>query len=345
MSVATALPTATAAVWRGRLRAERTARIGLTASAGLSLAVIALVILFLGIHAWYGVVHIGLDNFLLGFAWDPEGAYHHDARYHPLPTFGALTPITGSLVAVILAILVAVPVALAVAIVIAETNRRAGERVMRPAIELFLGIPSVVYGYLGLTVLVPRLAPLAPAGRNGQGFAAAAIVLAVMVIPTISSLSADALQALPASLKEASYALGATQWQTIRRVLLPAARRGITSGVVLGFARAMGEALAVALVIGGVPQPPDLVHGPRFLVEPGMTMTTTITDGISELGFSPKAEAARYMLAIVLLVITFLCVTAVRAAQRDRGDRRHGGRAVVRHRRGGPVRPAEPSPA
>jgi phosphate transport system permease protein len=316
MSVEATSPAASAA-WRGRLRAERASRTALTASAGLSLLVVFLVVLFLGIRAWFGVVHIGLDNFFFSFSWDPEGAYHHDANLHPLPTFGALTPIAGSLIAVLLALLVAVPVAMALAIVIAETNKYIGDRILRPAIELFLGIPSVVYGFLGLTVLVPRLAPLAPAGRNGEGFAAAAIVLAVMIIPTVASLAADALMGLPSSIKEASYALGATQWQTIRRVLLPAARRGITSGIVLGFARAMGEALAVALVIGGVPQPPDLAHGAKFLFEPGMTMTTTITDGISELGFSPKAEAARYMLAMVLLIITFLCVTAIRASQRE----------------------------
>jgi phosphate transport system permease protein len=137
-----------------------------------------------------------------------------------------------------------------------------------------------------------------------------------MVVPTIATLSADALQSVPTALREGSVALGATSWQTLRRVLIPAARPGIISGIVLGLARAMGEALAVALVIGGVPQLPDLKGGLKFLVEPGMTMTTTITDGITELGSNPKAEAARYLLALVLLLISFACVTAVRAAQR-----------------------------
>jgi phosphate transport system permease protein len=295
------------------LRTERISRVLLTASAGLSLLVVVLVIVFLGFHAAFGVEHIGLDNFFGSTVWDPEGAYHAQ------PHFGALTPIFGSMVAVVLALAVAIPMALSVAIVIAETNRRFGDSIMRPAIELFLGIPSVVYGFLGLTVLVPRLAPFAPAGKNGQGFAAAAIVLAVMIVPTIASLSADALLGLPSALKEASYALGATQWQTIRRVLLPAAAAGILSGIILGLARAMGEALAVAFVIGSVPQPPRLDQGLSFLLQPGMTMTTTITDGISELGANPKAEAARYMLAIVLLIITFLCVSAVRLTQRRAG--------------------------
>lgn len=310
MAAVTPTSAASSAVWRGRLRTERISRVALAGSAGLSLLVVALVIVFLGIHAAYGVDHIGLDNLFGSALWDPEGAYHSQ------PHFGALTPILGSLVAVGLALLLAVPLGLCVALVIAETNRRFGNRIMRAAIELFLGIPSVVYGFLGLVVLVPHLAPLAPVGKNGQGFAAAAIVLAVMIVPTIASLSADALLGLPPALEEGSYALGATQWQTIRRVLLPAARAGILTGIVLGLARAMGEALAVAFVIGSVPQPPHFDQGTSFLFQPGMTMTTTITDGISELGANPKAEAARYMLAIVLLVVTFLCVTAVRLTQR-----------------------------
>lgn len=302
--------------WRRRLRAERIARLGFSGAAGLSLVVIGLVIIFLTVNAWPAFVHIGLDNFFGSATWDPEGAYHSNALGQPLAMFGALTPIAGSVVAVALALLIAVPVGLALAIVIAETGHRIGERVLRPAIELFLGVPSIVYGYIGLVLVVPRLAPFAPPGRSGAGFGAAAIVLGVMVVPTIATLSADALQSVPTALREGSVALGATSWQTLRRVLIPAARPGIISGIVLGLARAMGEALAVALVIGGVPQLPDLKGGLKFLVEPGMTMTTTITDGITELGSNPKAEAARYLLALVLLLISFACVTAVRAAQR-----------------------------
>jgi phosphate transport system permease protein len=218
--------------------------------------------------------------------------------------------------AVTLALVVAIPMGLALAVIIAETGHRVGERVLRPAIELFVGVPSIVYGYVGLVLLIPQLEKLAPPGKSGEGFGAAAIVLGVMVVPTIATLSADALQSVPASLREGSVALGATSWQTLRRVLIPAARPGIISGIVLGLARAMGEALAVSLVIGNVAQLPDLKGGAKFLVEPGMTMTTTITDGISNLGANPKAEAARYLLALVLLLITFACVTAVRVAQR-----------------------------
>lgn len=303
-------------VWRRRLRAERISRAGFAGAAGLSLVVVALVIVFLTINAWPAFVHIGLDHFFGSATWDPEGAIHQNANYQPLPVFGALTPIAGSIVAVALALVIAIPVGLALAIMIAENGSRVGERVLRPAIELFVGVPSIVYGYLGLVLLVPQLARFAPPGRNGQGFAAAAIVLGIMVVPTIATLSADAIQGVPGSLREGSVALGATPWQTLRRVVIPAARPGIISGIVLGLARAMGEALAVALVIGGVAQLPDIGGGFKFLFEPGMTMTTTITDGITNLGANPKAEAARYLLALVLLVITFACVTAIRVVQR-----------------------------
>jgi phosphate transport system permease protein len=303
-------------IWRRRLRAERLSRNAFAAAAGLSLVVVLLVVLFLTVNAWPAFVHIGLDHFFLSATWDPEGAFHQNANYQPVPMFGALTPIAGSAVAVSLALVIAIPVGLALAIVISETGRQVGERALRPAIELFVGVPSIVYGYIGLVILVPMLARFAPPGRSGQGFAAAAIVLGVMVVPTIATLSADALQSVPAALREGSFSLGATPWQTLRRVVIPAAKPGIITGIVLGLARAMGEALAVALVIGGVPQLPQFNQGIKFLFEPGMTMTTTITDGITELGANPKASAARYLLALVLLLITFACVTAVRVAQK-----------------------------
>lgn len=306
-----------ASLWRRRLRAERISRAGFTAAAAFSLFLVALVILFLTINAWPAFIHIGLDHFFGSAVWDPEGAYHQTKNYVPEPFFGAWTPILGSFTAVGLALILAIPIGLALAVVLVEGNRRFGERVLRPAIELFVGVPSIVYGYLGLVLLVPRLAALAPAGGGaGSGFAAAAVVLGVMVVPTIATLSADALISVPHALKEGSLSLGATSWQTLRRVVIPAARPGIISSIVLGLARAMGEALALSLVIGNVPQLPNFSKGLNFLFYPGMTMTTTIADGITQLGANPKAEAARYLLALVLLVITFGCVTAVRAAQK-----------------------------
>jgi phosphate transport system permease protein len=140
-----------------------------------------------------------------------------------------------------------------------------------------------------------------------------------MVIPTIATISADGFLSVPSALREGSMALGATQWQTIRRVLLPAARPSIISGIVLGFARAMGEALAVALVIGDVNVIPNFAkEGVQALLEPFTTMTVSITDGVDKLAINPDGTAARYMLAVVLLVVTFLSILIVRVVARGR---------------------------
>jgi len=280
------------------------------ACAVLSIVVVALVVVFLGVRALPVVTQIGVGPFFGSTNWDPDAGIGFGAP----GGFGALTPIGGSMVAVALALLLSVPVALCVALAVAEVAPRLGERVIRPAVEIFVGIPSVVYGWIGLTTLVPMLRHFARGGNDGSGYLAAAVVLAVMVLPTIATLAADSLQALPPGLKEGSYALGATQWQTIRRVLLPAARGGIISGVVLGLARAMGEALAVALVIGDVNRLPDFAHrGLGALVQPGTTMTVTITDGINNLAINPQGTAARYMLGLVLLLIVFASISVIRA--------------------------------
>ncbi|GAC1337868.1 MAG: phosphate ABC transporter permease subunit PstC [Candidatus Dormibacteria bacterium] len=283
------------------------------ACAALSIVIVALVVMFLGIRAVPVVREIGLRSFFGSTNWDPDAGI----GFGTSGGFGALTPIGGSVVAVGLALIFSVPVALAVALAVVEVAPRLGERVIRPAVEVFVGIPSVVYGWIGLTTLLPVLRHFAGGGNDGAGYLAAALVLAVMVLPTIATLAADALQALPPGLKEGSYALGATQWQTIRRVQLPAARSGILSGIVLGLARAMGEALAVALVIGDVNRLPDFAHhGVGALVQPGTTMTVTITDGINNLAINPQGTAARYMLGLVLLLIVFISISVIRALGR-----------------------------
>ena len=274
-----------------------------------NVALVALVATFLAVNAW-PLLHGGArSEFFTSTSWDPDAGIGFGGDSH----FGALAPILGSLSAVGLALVLAVPFALAVAIFMTQTHPGAGERFVRPALDVLVGVPSVVYGYLGLVVLLPLLKPLAPPGNDGSGILAASIVLAVMVMPTIATLSADGLSRVPSSLREASLALGATRWQTIARVVLPAARSGIITGIVLGLARAMGEALAVSLVIGDVNRVPSLRdHGARVLLQPFTTMTVTITDGVDKLAINPDGTAARYALALVLMVITFVCIAVVR---------------------------------
>lgn len=310
-----ALAPAHSAAHRRALLADRLARRLVFLAAATSVVLVALVVVFLGVRALpvFTDPQIGARHFFLGTTWDPDAGTGFGAA----GAFGALTPIAGSLLAVTLALIIAVPLAVSVAVVVAELHPRLGERALRPLIEVFLGIPSVVYGYVGFVVLLPLVVRFAPPGDNGSGYAAAGVVLALMIVPTIAALSADALAALPPTLREGSLALGATRWQTVRRVLLPAARGGILGGVVLGLARAMGEALAVALVIGDVNRLPDVARwGWRALFQPGTTMTVTITDGVNNLAINPQGTAARYMLAVILLVISFVSIAVVRAANR-----------------------------
>lgn len=301
-----------AAARRRAARVDGVMRIVVLAAAAASVILVLLVVVFLAAHA-APILHIaGLRGFFASANWAPDAGFGGTDQF-----YGALMPISGSLLVVALALVLAIPIAVSVALVIEETNPVIGGRVLRPAVELFLGIPSVVYGYLGFVALLPILKRIAPPGHDGSGILAAGVVLAIMVVPTIAALSAEGLRAVPGSLREASYALGATRWQTIHRVLLGAARPSIVSGIVLGLARAMGEALAVALVIGDVDQlPPFRDYGLHALLFPSTTMTVTITDGVNQLALNPDGTAARYGLGLVLLAVTFACIIGVRFVNR-----------------------------
>jgi phosphate transport system permease protein len=306
--------TPTRRISRRAARVDAAMRWVVMGAAALSILVIVLVVAFLATKATPVLRTPGLRQFLGSTNWQPDGT---GGGFGGASYFGALMPILGSFMVVFLALVIAVPLALSAAIILEEVNPVIGHRVLRPAVELFVGIPSVVYGYLGFIALLPILQRVAPPGRQGSGVLAAGVVLSIMVVPTIATLSADGLRSVPRALKEASLALGATRWQTIRRVQLPAARPIVISGVVLGLARAMGEALAVALVIGDVNQlPPFREYGLRALLFPSNTMTVTITDGVNQLAINPDGTAARYGLALVLLVITFACIAVVRFVNR-----------------------------
>ena len=162
---------------------------------------------------------------------------------------GALIFIVGSLVTCALALVISVPFSMGSAIFMTEISKKFGERFYKPVVEIFAGIPSVVYGWIGLTVLLPFIKTVFNK-QVGHSVLAAGIVLSVMIFPTITSVSADAIRSVSDEYKRAAYGLGSTRWQTIYRVVIPAAAPGIVSGIILGLARAFGEALAVAMVIG-----------------------------------------------------------------------------------------------
>ncbi|UQZ37046.1 phosphate ABC transporter permease subunit PstC [Paenibacillus sp. PK3_47] len=242
---------------------------------------------------------VKLTDFLFGTKWSPEGE---------TPSFGALPFISGSFLVTLLAALIASPLSICAALFMTEIVPGWGKKLLQPVIELLSGIPSVVYGFVGLSVIVPFLRDTFPG--QGIGVAAGALVLSVMILPTITSVAADALASLPQNLKESSFALGATRWQTISRVILPTTLPAIMTGVVLGMARAFGEALAVQMVIGNAP------FVPRSLFESASTLTSVITLSMGNTTMGSTLNNALWSMALVLMLMTFVFVLLVRMLER-----------------------------
>lgn len=253
----------------------------------------------------YFVASKGLSTFFLngvnvlelltGIKWNPEG--------EP-PLFGALPFIFGSFSTSILAALIAAPLGFCAAVFMIEIAPKFGRKYLQPVIELLAGIPSVVYGFVGLSIIVPLFRDLFPG--QGVGIAAGALVLSVMILPTITTIATDALAALPSGLKEGSYALGSTRWQTIYRIVLPTTLPALLTGIVLGIARAFGEALAVQMVIGNAP------HIPRSLFESTSTLTSAITLSMGNTVMGSVHNNALWSLALILMLMTFIFVFIVR---------------------------------
>ena len=206
--------------------------------------------------------------------------------------------ITGSLAVCLLSLILTLPFSMAAAIFMTEIATPKARRLLQPAIELFTGIPSVVYGFVGLTVLIPFLKSIFPMPFSFS-LLAAGIVLAIMIFPTITTMSADALAAVPKSWREASYGLGATRWETIAHVVIPAAKGGIATGIILGLARAMGEALAVAMVIG------QMKVFPKSLFLPASTLTTAISADMGGAMEGGEYNAGLWTMALLLFLLSF----------------------------------------
>ncbi len=240
-------------------------------------------------------------TFVSGTTWQPDGSP---------PQFGALPFIAGSLVVTGLAILISAPLAVGAAVFATQLAPLWAQRALTPALTVLVGIPSVVYGWIGLTVIEGILSSLfnqSPA----EGVLLAALVLAVMVLPTIASVAIDNLRSVHPSLREASLALGATRWQTIWRVLIPAARAGILTGVIFGFGRAIGETLAVAMVIGAQPNLPD------GLFRSASTLTVEIFSDMGETMPGSTWNNALFAMGLLLLIISFILITLVRLISRN----------------------------
>ncbi|TLM98740.1 MAG: phosphate ABC transporter permease subunit PstC, partial [Actinobacteria bacterium] len=214
--------------------------------------------------------------------------------------------IAGSFIVTLGALAIGTPLAVGTAVFLAEVASPRMRAIVRPAVELLAGIPSVVYGFFGIVILRPVVADFS--GSLGFGAFTAWIILAIMIVPTIAALSEDALRSIPPGIREASYAMGATQWQTIRKVLLPAAKIGIIDAIILGMGRAIGETMAVLMVVGNAPVLP------RGIFAPLPTLTAQI---VMDMGYSTGTHrTALFGMAAILFAFSMFLVAAVRLISR-----------------------------
>jgi phosphate ABC transporter permease protein PstC len=249
---------------------------------------------------WEGIPLIasaGLKNFLLSSHWAPT-------RGH----FGILAMIISSVFVTLGALILGVPLGLACAITLAEFAPERVKILLKPTLELLAGIPSVVYGFLGVVWLVPLIRDYL--GGPGLSLLAGSVILGIMILPTVISISIDALSAVPDLYRDGSIALGATNWQTVHRVVLPAASSGIITAIILGMGRAIGETMAVIMVAG------NALKIPTSVLDPVRTLTANIA---LELGYaSGRHREALFATGIVLFVIIMILNLTASAITRRR---------------------------
>jgi phosphate transport system permease protein len=245
-------------------------------------------------------------------------------RWYPtFDLFGMLPLLLGSALITVLATAMAVPLGLATAIFIREVAPNWAREVLKPFIEVLAGIPSVVLGFLGMVVIAPLIRQYLGAPTGLTAFTGAAM-LAYMSLPTIISVAEDALDAVPKSYRDAALALGATHWQAIWRVTLPAARSGVVIAVMLGIGRAIGETMAVMMVTGNAARMPLALDS---VFRPVRTMTATIAAEMGEVARGSTHYYILFMVGIVLFVVTFI-INAIASAIVIRGAPKRGGRLL-----------------
>ncbi len=249
--------------------------------------------------ATFFVNKVNLFDFLFGTVWNPSQIGENGQ-----PLVGALPMILGSFLVTFLSAIVATPFAIGAAIFMVEISPKQGQKILQPVIELLVGIPSVVYGFIGLSVIVPTVRAIF--GGTGFGILAGTFVLFVMILPTVTTMTVDALKSVPRHYREASLALGATRWQTTYKVVLRAAVPGILTAVVFGMARAFGEALAIQMVIGNA----ALI--PTSLVTPASTLTSILTMGIGNTIMGTVENNVLWSLALILLTMSLVFNLAIR---------------------------------
>jgi phosphate transport system permease protein len=289
--------------------ADRVATVLLAIAAFLSIFIVFMIGLFIlreGLPAFQAV---GFTHLVFGTVWRPG-----------LDEFGILSMVAGSVLVTVGAMVIGVPLAIGSAILLAEIAPHNVRSIIRPAIELLAGIPSVVYGLFGMVVIVPFIRSAIPVkGNFGFGLLSASLVLAIMVLPTITNIAEDAIRAVPREFKEGSLALGTTRLQTIWNVTLPAARSGLVAAVILGIGRAVGETMAMIMVIGNaVEMPLPLNNNPLTIF---LRSARTLTGNIAvEINYATGVhESALFATGVVLFILIIVVNSTARLIVRG-GD-------------------------
>jgi phosphate transport system permease protein len=289
--------TTTSSSGRGRLgraarrrAAETVVRAAVYASGWFSILVLGAIAIFLVLESRRSVGEVGITSMLSGTAWYPTGTPK---------LFGFLPLIVGSLMVTGVALAIFVPIGIGAAVYISEFSRGWVKEVVKTVIEFMAAVPSVVYGFLGVAIVIPLVKEIFHL-TSGMTALTGGIVLAVMSLPTVISISEDALHAVPDELRQASLALGNTRWQTVHKVVLPAASSGVFAAVMLGLGRAIGETMAVLMLTGNAAVIPTSVF------ESVRTMTGTIAAEMGEVVFGGLHYSALFSVGLVLFVITFV---------------------------------------
>jgi phosphate transport system permease protein len=294
---------------QARFVVDKGVRYFLIATALTSILIVLLIFIFTFREASEAFQQIGLGELLTGTTWRPGQNM-----------YGGLGMLLGSVLSMLGAVALGVPLSVGVAIFLAEVAPPSVRAFVRPAVELLAGIPSVIYGLFGMVVVVPLISKI-PAPRNtGFGLATASIVLAVMIGPTVTNIAEDAIRAVPREYKLGSLALGSTHWQTIVNVILPSARSGIVAAIILGMGRAVGETMAMIMVIGNsIIIPAPLTNNPLSIF---LSTARTLTGNIAvEINYSTGVHrSALFATGVILFVLIMAINSSARILLRKRRE-------------------------
>ncbi|MFW6125722.1 MAG: phosphate ABC transporter permease subunit PstC [Chloroflexota bacterium] len=277
---------------------DRTARYLVLISGSASFLILLAIAFFTFREGLPAFRFVGVLDFLFGTQWRPG-----------LDLYGILPMIVGSIAVTLGSMILAVPLGIGCAILLAEVAPYRIRQFLRPAVELLVGIPSVVYGLVGMLLVVPAVRQV---GGTGYSIVSASLVLMAMVLPTIIGISEDSIRAVPREYREGSLALGSTRWQTIWHVLIPAARSGILAGVVLGMGRAIGETMAMIMVIGNSVQIPGSPLDSARTLTGNIAVEITYASGVHE----SALFATGVVLFLLIVLLNSIAVVGLRRGVR-----------------------------